>query len=61
MAELPVHWTHMQDSRVRLVRDAPRMLRDTVRTWHRVRKLHPREVAPPITDPGEPSPPADPA
>ncbi|OWY60783.1 hypothetical protein B7486_67315, partial [cyanobacterium TDX16] len=23
VAELPVHWTHMQDSRVRLVRDAP--------------------------------------
>jgi glycosyltransferase involved in cell wall biosynthesis len=43
VVELPVHWTHMDESRVRPFRDAPMMLVDTMRIWSITRKIRPAE------------------
>jgi len=47
-AELPVQWSNSPDSRVRIVRDSLRMLRDAVIIRRQVERLPPREApAPP--------------
>lgn len=56
VVELPVHWTHMDESRVRPLRDAPHMLADTLRIWRRTRKLDPVIAPSAPTDP-DPDPP----
>lgn len=44
IAEVPIRWAHQEGSKVSLMRDGPRMLRDLVRLrlWGRARRLAPR-------------------
>jgi len=37
--ELPVAWTHVDASRVRAIRDVPKMLIDSIQVWRRLRHL----------------------
>jgi glycosyltransferase involved in cell wall biosynthesis len=39
VVELPVAWTHVDASRVRAIRDVPKMLVDSIQVWRRLRRL----------------------
>jgi glycosyltransferase involved in cell wall biosynthesis len=56
VTELPVHWTHMDESRVRPYRDAPHMLVDTLKIWSRTRALRPDALSEAIKDGEAPEP-----
>lgn len=45
IAEVPIRWAHQEGSKVILLRDGPRMLRDLIkiRLWGKTRRLQPRD------------------